>query len=54
MGHSSVVISSISDYGVKRHHLLILGGCKIDTSTVSNCWVMDIENNEWQKVILLM
>ena len=52
--HSSVVISSVSDDGVKRHYLLILGGLMLTGSESSECWIMDMENKKWKQVLIIM
>ncbi len=49
--YSSVVISSVSSDGVKRHYLLILGGWD-GTNIISDCWIMNIENKKWTQVII--
>ena len=48
MGHSSVVISSVSSDCRKRPHLVVLG--EMDDDIIANCWVMDIEEKCWKQV----
>ena len=50
MGHSSVVISSVSSDGRKRPHLVVLGGMDENDVTIADCWVMDIEEKCWKQV----
>ena len=54
-GHSSVVINSVSSDGVRRHHLVVIGGKDENevTCIIPDCWIMDIENKSWEKVIII-
>ena len=47
LAHSSVVINSVSNDGMKRHYLLTLGG-----TDHTDCWIMNIENKKWKQVRL--
>ena len=50
--HSSAVINSVSNDGVKRHYLLILGGKDHSHNILSDCWILTIENKKWKQVII--
>ena len=52
--HSSVVVSSVSSDGVRRPHLVVLGGRDGKGDIIPDCWIMDIEWKNWKKVIAFL
>ena len=49
MAHSSVTISCMYSNCLKTH-LLVLGGVDEDFETISDCWIMNIEDQTWKEV----
>ena len=47
MGHSSAILTAND-----AHHLLVIGGLggHDQLSMVSDCWILDIDKEEWMKV----